>query len=257
MRISHRHGLGFTYKPQKVVFISNIFFLSFSAPGFWLLLFGRFGFYYSNWLLLFKKVYLISAPEYRFSLSSQFNLLFNLYIQPRKRRFYRGKTKKVFFSARVSVFSIQLKRFSLSKFRFSLSKPRYTIYRFSLSSQKGFLYPNSGFLYPNHGILYISPKEGFTTAKLKKSSSAPEYRFSLSSQFYLLFNLYMSRGPFFSPKEGFTAAKLKKSSSAPEYRFSLSSQKGFLYPNSGFLYPNHGILYISQKHIFLQGSHNF
>jgi hypothetical protein len=30
-------------QPQKVVFISKIF-LAFTAPGFWLLLFGRFGF---------------------------------------------------------------------------------------------------------------------------------------------------------------------------------------------------------------------
>jgi hypothetical protein len=48
---------------------------------------------------------------------------------------------------------------------------------------------------------FFSPKEGFTAAKLKKSSSAPEYRFSLSSQ------------------KGF-----------------LYPNFGFLYPNHGILY---------------------
>jgi hypothetical protein len=35
-------------QPQKVDYISKNFFLAFTAPGFWLLLFGHFGFYYSN-----------------------------------------------------------------------------------------------------------------------------------------------------------------------------------------------------------------
>ncbi len=51
-RISHRHGLGFTYTAQKVVYISKKQFLALSAPWFWLLLIGRFGFYYSNFGLV-------------------------------------------------------------------------------------------------------------------------------------------------------------------------------------------------------------
>jgi len=122
-------------QPQKVVFISNNFFflffsariLAFTIRPFWLLLF-------KFWLLLFKKVYPISAPEYRFSLSSQFFLLFNLLYEPG------------------AVFHGQKDGFTAAKLKKSFSAPEY---RFSLSSQKGFLYPNSGFLYPNHGIITI------------------------------------------------------------------------------------------------------
>ena len=46
----------------------------------------------------------------------------------------------------------------------------------------------------------FQPKRSCTTAKLKKSSSAPEYRFSLYSQFFLLFNLIWAWGRFSSQK---------------------------------------------------------
>jgi hypothetical protein len=100
-----------------------------------------------------------------------------------KRGLYRGKTKKVFFSARVmiGIQSIQRKRFSLSKFRFSLSKPRYTIY----------ISP------PRSRIYLYSPKKSFLSAKffwlLQRQDFGFYYLAVLAFRYYSNFGFYYSK----------------------------------------------------------------